>query len=178
MENASHLTHCNLRINFQLWVIKFARVIRRESRFETGIVQGTIPSGFPVSWIVFLDVPGTATEQVRFCGFRRNSSSFDRAPKIRDSVPLNCLEIFLITLPSISSETWEMFFWAISGSRPFGDWLFLVFSGVTLETAASFFFFLKVAMILREKFRQQWRLKWFFIVPSDDLLYYEGKGFQ
>ena len=57
--------------------------------------------------LVFLDVPGTAKEKVRTCGFRRNSSSFDKAPKIRDFVLLNSLASFLVTFSSISSETWE-----------------------------------------------------------------------
>ena len=57
------------------------------------------------SKLLLLDVPGAATEQVRTCGFKRNSSSFDKAPKIRDSVLLNYFESFLVTLPSISSET-------------------------------------------------------------------------
>ena len=117
-------------------------------------------SRFPES--LFLVVPGTATEQVRICGLRRNPSSLDRAPKIRDSVRLNSVESFLVTLPSISSETWEMYSWAISGLSVFCDWPFLVFSGVSLETAANFLLFLKVAMILREKFCQQWRLNWSF----------------
>ena len=58
-------------------------------------------------------------EQVRTCGFRRNSSSFDRAPKIRDFVRLNSFESFLVTVPSIFSETWEMYSWAIFGSSVF-----------------------------------------------------------
>ena len=120
------------------------------------------PVGFRYSELVFLDVSGIATEQVRTCGFRRNSSSFDRAPKIRDSVLVNFFESFLVTLPSISSESWEMYSWAISRSSVFCDWLLLVFSGVFLETAANFLLFLKSAMILREKFCQQWRLNWIF----------------
>ena len=52
------------------------------------------PVGFQFSESSFLDVPGTATEQVRTCGFRRNSSSLDKAPKIRDSVRLNSFESF------------------------------------------------------------------------------------
>ena len=68
------------------------------------------PVGSRFSELLFLEFPGTATEQVRTCGFGRNSSSLDRAPKIRDSVRLNSLENFLVTLPSISSETWEMYF--------------------------------------------------------------------
>ena len=65
------------------------------------------PVGSPFSELLFLDVPGTAMEQVRTCGSRRNSSIFDRAPKIRDSVLLNSFESFLVTLPSITSETWK-----------------------------------------------------------------------
>ena len=57
---------------------------------------------------LFLDVPGTATVQVQTYGFRRNSPNFDKVPKIRDPVLLNSFESFLVNLPSISSETWEM----------------------------------------------------------------------
>ena len=57
------------------------------------------------SRLLLLEVPGATTEQVRTCGFKRNSSSFDKAPKIRHSVLLNSFESFLVTLPSISSET-------------------------------------------------------------------------
>ena len=98
------------------------------------------------------DVSGTTTEQVRTCGFRRKSSSFDRAPKIRDSVLLNCFESFLVTLLSISSETWKKHSWAISGSIVFRDWVLLILSGASLETAASFRLFLNVAMLLKKKF--------------------------
>ena len=96
------------------------------------------PVGFRFSESLFLDVPGTATEQVRICGFRRKSSSLDKAPKIRDSNRLRSLESFLVTLTSISSETWEMYSWANPRSSVFCDWLFLVFSGASLETAAKF----------------------------------------
>ena len=54
--------------------------------------QGSFEERSPLvsrfSEMPFLDVPGTATEQVRACGFRRSSLSFDNAPKIRDSVLL------------------------------------------------------------------------------------------
>ena len=118
--------------------------------------RSPLGSRFPES--LFLVVPGTATEQVRTCGFRRNASSLDRSPKIRDSVRLNSFESFLITLPSISSETCETYSWAISGSSVFCNWPFLAFSAVFLETAANFLLILKVAMILRKKFCQRWRL--------------------
>ena len=101
--------------------------------------------------LLFLDIPGPATKQVRNCGLRKNSSSLDKATKMRDSVRLNPLESFSVTLPSTSSETWEMYSWAIPGSSVFCDWRFLVFSAVSLETAAKFLLFLNVALTLREE---------------------------
>ena len=92
---------------------------------------------------------------------------------MRDSVRLNSFESFLVTL---SSETWEMYSWASSGSSVLCDWLFLLFLGASLETAANFLLILKVAMILREKFCQLWRLKWFFysITKANISSYYDG----
>ena len=81
---------------------------------------------------------------------------------MRDSVRLNSLESYLMTLTSISSETWEVYFCAIPRSSLFCDWLFLVFSDASLETDAHFFLFLNFAKILREKLCQLWRLIWFF----------------
>ena len=54
---------------------------------------------------VFREIPGTVPESVRTCGFRRNSSSLDRAAKMRNSVLQSPLDNFLVTLPLISSET-------------------------------------------------------------------------
>ena len=104
---------------------------------------------FRFSGVLFLDVPGTSTEKARTCGFRRNSSSSDKAPKIRGSVLLNSFESFLVTLSSISSKSWEMSFRVDSGSSMFCAVLFLLPS-----SAASVLFFPKVAMRLREKFYQ------------------------
>ena len=42
-----------------------------------------------------------------------------------------------------------MYFSAIPGLSVFYDWLFLVFSGVSLETAANFILFLNVAIIVK-----------------------------
>ena len=89
-------------------------------------------------------------------------STLDKALKMRDSVLLHSLESFLVTFPSISSETWVIYSSAISGISVFCNWLFLVFSGVSLETAANFLLFLNVAMILKEMLCQLWRLNWFF----------------
>ena len=61
-----------------------------------------------VSWFstfVFRNVPGTVSKCVCICWFERNSSNLVRAPKMRDSVLLNSWDSFLLTLPSISSET-------------------------------------------------------------------------
>ena len=85
------------------------------------------PKGSRFSESLFLDVPGTATEQFRACGFKINSSSLDKAPKMRDSIRLNSFECFLVTLPSFSSETWEILSWAISGSNVFCSLNFQVF---------------------------------------------------
>ena len=135
-----------------------------------------VGSRFPES--LFLDVPGTATEQIRPCGFRRNSSSLDRAPKI--CVWLNSFERFLVTLPLTSSETWGMYSWAISRSSVFSDWLFLVFPGVSPETAAKFLLFVKFAMILRQKFCQLWRLNWSFLFYNKNviIILIKGKSFN
>ena len=65
---------------------------------------------------------------------------------------------------------------AIPGLSVFCDWLFLVFSGVSLESAANFLLLLNVAMNLIEKLCQLWRLKGFlFYYKNVDLFYYEGK---
>ena len=59
--------------------------------------RSSLGSRFPAS--LFLDFPGTTTEHIRTCGFRRNSSSLDKAPKIRDSVRLNSFESFFSYSP-------------------------------------------------------------------------------
>ena len=142
------------------WVSSSSEPLRLPEWWEenTASGQASVRERSPVgSWFsqsLFFNIPGTATEHVRTCGFIRNSSSLDKAPKIRDSVRLNCFESFSITLAAISSESREICSGAISGSSVFCDRLFFVFSGVSLETAANFLLFLKVAMILREKFCQ------------------------
>ena len=124
-----------------------------------------------------LDVPGAAAEQIRTCGFRRNSSSLDKAPKRRDSVRLISFKSFWVTLLSISSKTWEMWFRAILESSLYCDWLFLVFSGIPLATAANFHLFLKVAMILKGKVLSavQTDLKCYFFKKVMISSCYEGK---
>ena len=103
--------------------------------------------GSRFSELLFLDVP----DHVRTCGVRGISSSLDEASKKRDSVQLNSWKSFLVTLPSISSETWVMYSSAIPGLHVFCDCLFLVSSGVSVETSANFLLLFKIAINLREK---------------------------
>ena len=130
-----------------------------------------------LSKLLLLEVPGATTEQVRTCGFKRNSSSFDKAPKIRDSVLLNSFESFLVTLPSISSETWEIYSWVSSGSRTLGAFPLLVLSGVSLETAANFLLFLNVAILLGENLFscEDWIFLLYFLYSNDAPLLIRGK---
>ena len=104
------------------------------------------------STFVFRNVPGTVSECVVICGFKRNSSNLDRAPKMRDFVLLNSWDSFLVTLPSISSETCVIYSSLILGTDVFRDWPFLGFpSCVSLVTAANFRLFLNVAIFLKGK---------------------------
>ena len=160
------------------WSESFELLVRQAEYTTSG--QGSFkersPKGSRFSVLLLLDVPGTAAEQVRTCGFRTNSSSLDKATKMRDSVRLNSWEIFLVTLPSISSENWVMYSSVNPWLNVFCEWLFLVLSGVSLETADNFLLFLDVAIILKEKLRQLWKLNWYiFLLQIVDLLFYEGK---
>ena len=102
-------------------------------------------SSFPT--FVFRNVPGTVPECVRICGFSRQSSNLGRAPKMRDTVLLNSWVSFLVTLPSISSETCVIYSSLIPGTNVFCDWPFLGCSScVSLVTAANFRLFLNVAI--------------------------------
>ena len=63
------------------------------------------------SWFstsVFRNVSGVVPDNIRISGFRRSSSNMESAPKMRDSVLLNSWDSFLVTLLSISSETWAI----------------------------------------------------------------------
>ena len=104
------------------------------------------------STFVFRNVPGRVSECVRICWFERNSSNLVRAPKMRDSVLLNSWDSFLLTLPSISSETCVIYYSLILGTDVFRDWPYLGFSScVSLVTAANFRLFRNVAIFLNGK---------------------------
>ena len=105
-----------------------------------------------LSTFVFRNVSGTVPECIRICWSRRNSSNLDRVPKMRDSVLLYPWDSFLVTLPSISSESCVLYSSLILGTDVFPDWPFLGFSScVSLVTAANFRLFLNVANFLKGK---------------------------
>ena len=69
-----------------------------------------------------------------------------------DSVLLNSWDSFLVTLPSISSETCVIYSSLILGTDVFCDWPFLGFSScISLVTAAKFRLFLNVDIFLEGK---------------------------
>ena len=104
------------------------------------------PLGSWFSTSAFRNVLGTVPENVRTCGFKRNSSKLDRAPKMRDSVLLQSWDNFLVTLPSTFSENFAIHSSVIPGPDEFCDWLFLGYSCVLLDTTANFRLFLNVAI--------------------------------
>ena len=149
------------------WSKSAELLIRRVENSHSG--QG---SYWERSWVVsriskslFRDAPATVPEHVLTCGFRRKSSSLDRAPKERDSVLLNSSVSFLVILPSISCETCVTYASVIPGTNAFCDWLFLALSYVCLETAANFRLFLRNALALEErKSSKMLKLNWYFIL--------------
>ena len=104
------------------------------------------PLGSWFSTSAFRNVPGTVQENVRICGFKRNLSNFDRAPKMLESVLPNSWDSFLLTFSSISSETCAIYSSVIPGASEFCDWLFPGYSCVSLTIAANFRLFLNVAI--------------------------------
>ena len=65
---------------------------------------------------------------------------------MRDSVLLNSWDIFLVTVPSISSKACAIYPSEIPGADEFRDWLILGYSRVSLDIAAVFRLFLNVAI--------------------------------
>ena len=133
------------------------RLLARQAKKSTsgwGSFWERSPLGSWFSTSVFRNVPGTVPENVRICGFKRNSPNLDRAAGMRDSVLLNSWDCSLVSLPSISSETCVMYSSLILGTDVFRDGQFLGCSSyVSLVAAATFRLLLKVAMFLRKKLR-------------------------
>ena len=90
--------------------------------------SGNDPHWFQFSTFEFRDIFGTDPECTRTSGLRENLSKIDRGPKTRLSVQLTSWDIFIVTLPSISSDTWlinsSWFPWTIL----FREWLLIKLS--------------------------------------------------
>ena len=111
------------------------------------------------STFVFRNVPETVPECVRICGFSRNSSNLDRAPKKRDSVLLNSWDNFSVTLRSTSPKICVIYSSLILGTDVFRNWPFLgCSSSVYLVPTANFRLFFNVAIFWRNNATQLWRL--------------------
>ena len=155
--------HCQIREQFIWWT---SRIINPNesldfSKFGLLIIWPSIFS------IIIYGVP----ECVRICGFKRNSSNLYRAPKMRDSVLLNSWDSFVVTLPSISSETCVMHSLLILGTDVFRDWPFLGCSScVFVVPAANFRLFFNVAIFWRENAPQIWRLNCFLFVNQLEII--------
>ena len=134
------------------WIKWIVGLIDWGFHFRVDISLGTIPiCFFFFSTFVFRDVPGTVPECVRIYGFKKNSSNSDRGPKMRESVLLSSWDSFLVTLPSISSETCVIWFSLTLGTKVFRNGSFRGCSStVSLVTAANFRLFLNVAIIWRK----------------------------
>ena len=94
-----------VRVIFCLWAIQLTKVVRRVPHFGAGIVWGTIPSGFPVFWFI---VPGCSRNGY---GTSPNLSFQKKLVKLWQGTQdawlcsAKFFWEFLVTLPSISSET-------------------------------------------------------------------------
>ena len=136
---------------FSLWAVELTRVMKKIPHFGVGIVWGTIPSGLPVFWII---VPGCS----------RNSHGTSPNLWVQEEI---------IKLWQGSQDAWlcsAKFPWELSGNSTFnllrdlGDetleliqgqvrsvlYCFYCLQDFSLKTAANFFLFLNVAILLRE----------------------------
>ena len=76
---------------------------------------GNDPQWVPGFLSCCLDVPGTATEQVRTFWVQKKFIEFRQNTQNARLHPANSWESFLVTFLSISSETWVMYSSAIPG---------------------------------------------------------------
>ena len=134
------------------WAKVLCSLAAEDACFRMRVILGVV---FIRSLVFHLCVPECSRNgsgMRRSCWFKRNSSNLERAPKMRDSVLLNSWDSFLVTLPSICSETCVIYSSLILGTDVFRDWPFLGFSScVSLVTAANFRLFLNVAIFLKGK---------------------------
>ena len=134
------------------WARILCNLAAEHACFRMRITLGVVRIRSLVFYVCVSECSGTVPECVRICGFKRNSSNLDRAPKMRDFVLRNSWDSFLVTLPSISTETCLIYSSLILGTVVFLDWPFLGCSScVSLVTAANFRLFLNVAIFLKGK---------------------------
>ena len=151
--------------------------MRGEHRFGTGIIQGTIPSGFPVFWVA---VPGCSRNGY---GTSPNFWVQKKFIKLRQSTQNTWLrpaeffwKFFRYSLFDLFRNLGDVFlshFWIQCVMWLTVPCTFRCFS----RNWANFLLFLKVATVLREKFSQLWRLNWSFIFITKVLIssYFEEK---
>ena len=141
------MNNLNKYVTTVFWARVLCSLAAEDACFRMRITLGVVLIRSLFSTFVFRNVPGTVPECARICWFKRNSSNLERVPKMRDSVLLNTWDNFLVTLPSISSETCVIYSSLILGTDVFRDWPFLGCSScVSLVTAANFRLFLNVAI--------------------------------
>ena len=110
----------------------------RELPFRMGIILGTIPNWFLVSYIDIPDCCRNFSGNCPYLVVQMKLSDLDRGPKLQDSIMLNSWVSFSVTFPYTSSDPWVMYFSVIPETNVFSDYPFLAFSCVSLETAANF----------------------------------------
>ena len=102
-------------------------------------------SSFVLPWFssyAYRNVSGAVPEWPWISGFRRNSWSSDREPKMQLSLPLNSLDSFFVTLHSIFSEVCVIVSFCDLGTFVICAKVFLgCFSWCSLLREASFRFF-------------------------------------
>ena len=166
----------SVRILFHLWVIYNTTVMRRDSRFGAGIVWGTIPIVFPISWVA---VPGCSRNGY---GTSPNLWVQKKFVKLRQSTQDTRLRPTEFFWEFFSYSPFDLFrnlgnvflshFWIKCVLRLTVPGIFRRIS----QTAAIFLLFLEVAMILRETSvsSEDW-IGVFIFQPKVIISSYEGK---
>ena len=125
------------------WARVLCHLVVEEARFRMRVTLGFLRiRSLVYTKNMFRDVSGAVPEWPWISGFVRKSSRRANAPSTRFSVLLNCCDNFLVTLPSISSETWVMLSSCDLGTFKFCAKLPLGYSlQFSLLKAASFLLF-------------------------------------
>ena len=147
-----------------VWVNWIAGLTDKELKFRTGITLGTSSDWFLPFHVFIPRCSRNSSGECPYPWIQENSSISGRAPEMRDSVLMNYWDSFLVTLPSIFSETCVTYGSLIVGTNVFRDWPFLRCSSCAfLEMAASFRLILNVAIFLKGKMLESgddWSIFW------------------